>query len=225
MYQDSEYLMLSGIQHYYFCKRQWCLIHVENAWADNLATKEGDLLHEKADNPFIREKRNDIIISRAMPVSSKSLRFSGILDVVEFKRSKLGIKLDGYDGFFTPCIVEYKRGKQKKDLRDIVQLVAQVICLEETLNCRINVSYLYYNQTREKIKVQITDELRTLVLNISNEMHRLYKENITVEAKSYKNCKLCSLKDICMPRLTKKKRNVRTYIEAHIYGGMDEEIT
>ena len=35
MYNEEDYLMLSGIQHYYFCKRQWALIHIERYWADN----------------------------------------------------------------------------------------------------------------------------------------------------------------------------------------------
>ena len=29
MYDDDQMLMLSGIQHYMFCPRQWALIHIE----------------------------------------------------------------------------------------------------------------------------------------------------------------------------------------------------
>lgn len=28
-YREDEYLMLSGIQHFAFCRRQWALIHIE----------------------------------------------------------------------------------------------------------------------------------------------------------------------------------------------------
>ena len=28
-YREDEYLMLSGIQHFTFCRRQWALIHIE----------------------------------------------------------------------------------------------------------------------------------------------------------------------------------------------------
>ncbi len=124
--------MLSGIQHFYFCKRQWCLIHIEQQWKDNELTKEGEYLHEKADNPYLKESRKDIFFSRSMPVSSSKLGFKGILDVVEFKRNEKGIKVPNKDGFWDLKIIEYKRGKEKKDLRDIVQLVAEVICLEES---------------------------------------------------------------------------------------------
>ena len=40
-YKDDELLMLSGIQHFAFCRRQWALIHLENQWQENLKTTEG----------------------------------------------------------------------------------------------------------------------------------------------------------------------------------------
>ena len=47
-YNEDDYLPLSGIQHFAFCRRQWALIHIENLWAENLRTTEGHLLHERA---------------------------------------------------------------------------------------------------------------------------------------------------------------------------------
>lgn len=89
----DDYLMLSGIQHFYFCKRQWALIHIEQVWSDNSFTAEGNELHEITDKPYLKEKRKDIIISRAIPVSSKILGLSGILDTVEFVKGDKGIEL------------------------------------------------------------------------------------------------------------------------------------
>lgn len=45
---ESEYLALSGLQHFAFCRRQWALIHIENLWAENLRTVDGQIMHEKA---------------------------------------------------------------------------------------------------------------------------------------------------------------------------------
>lgn len=42
-YSEDEYLMISGIQHFFFCRRQWALIHIENQWADNGLTTDGEL--------------------------------------------------------------------------------------------------------------------------------------------------------------------------------------
>jgi len=81
-YKEEEYLMLSGIQHFAFCKRQWALIHIEQEWEENVLTVEGNYLHEKADNPSIREKRGDTIFVRALPVHSSTLGINGVCDMV-----------------------------------------------------------------------------------------------------------------------------------------------
>lgn len=211
-YREDDFLMLSGIQHFYFCKRQWCLIHIEQQWKDNLSTKEGEIIHEKVDNPYIRETREDIFFSRGMAVSSKKLGLSGILDLVEFRKNNKGITIENRDGKWLPYIVEYKRGKEKKDNRDIIQLAAEVICLEEKLNCKIQYSYLYYNQTRTRIRVVITDELRAEVYTMADNMHNLYNKKLTIRADHYKNCTKCSLYDLCLPKITKKKINIDNYI-------------
>ena len=46
MYEPDDCLMISGLQHFRFCRRQWALIHIEQQWAENLRTVEGELMHE-----------------------------------------------------------------------------------------------------------------------------------------------------------------------------------
>lgn len=212
-YAESDYLMLSGIQHFQFCKRQWSLIHIEQQWAENEATAHGQILHQKADNPYIKEKRKDVIISRALHVSSSELGLYGILDVVEFYKNENGVPLGGKRGKWLPCIVEYKRGRPKKDHRDIVQLVAQTICLEEALGCKIANGYLYYHSVNQKKLVEITPDLREEVFELAHQMHEFYDKKIVPKAEYFKNCQLCSLVDICKPRLSKKARNIKNYID------------
>lgn len=213
VYKEENYLMLSGIQHFYYCKRQWCLIHVEQQWADNQWTAEGHLVHEKVDNPYLKEKRKNTFISRAMPVYSSSLGFSGTLDVVEFNRDdEKGIEIVGKKGKWVPRIVEFKRGKNKKDARDIVQLVAQVICLEEKFKIDIPTSYLYYDQTNHKVEIEITDVLRKEVQDLADEMHELFDNGITLSPNFCQCDKGCSLADICMPNLLKKHKKVDSYL-------------
>lgn len=98
VYAEDDYLMLSGIQHFQFCKRQWALIHIEQQWLDNEATAHGQVLHTKADNPYIKEKRKELLVSRAMPISSAELGLSGIMDVVEFYKDDQGVSLRGKRG-------------------------------------------------------------------------------------------------------------------------------
>src|SRR3712207_2718868 len=146
VYVEDDYLMLSGIQHFQFCKRQWALIHIDQQWADNEATVHGQILHTRADNPYIREKRKDFFLSRAMHISSARLVLYGVMDMVELYKDDLGVTVKSKRGKWLPRDVEYKRGKPKKDRRDIVQLVAQTMCLEETLNCQIAEGSLYYHK-------------------------------------------------------------------------------
>lgn len=49
-YNEEDFLQLSGLQHFLFCKRQWALIHIEDQWADNVLTVGGELMHERAHN-------------------------------------------------------------------------------------------------------------------------------------------------------------------------------
>lgn len=212
MSAPDDYLMLSGIQHFYFCKRQWALIHIEQVWSDNSFTAEGNKLHEITDDPYLKEKRKNIIISRAIPVSSKDLGLSGILDTVEFIKSDKGIEIANKKGLWMPNVVEYKRGKAKKDNRDAVQVAAQVMCLEEKYTIQIESADLFYFSTKKRETIAITNQLKDEVRIMANQMHTMYENKLTPDAEYFKNCTMCSLYDLCMPRLTKKKKSVQNYL-------------
>lgn len=212
MYIEDDYLLLSGIQHFLFCKRQWALIHIEQVWSENKYTAEGQIVHKKADMPFIKEKRKGLILSRAMPVSSNKLGLTGVLDVIEFHKNPEGIKLKNRSGLWFPLIVEYKRGQKKKYDYDNVQLMAQAICIEEVFDITMSYGYIYYNETDTREKVEFTDSLRELTLETSKSMHKYYKDKYVPKAEYFKNCTLCSLYDYCQPRITKKTKNIENYI-------------
>lgn len=213
--EEDRYLMLSGLQHFQFCKRQWALIHIEQQWEENVRTIEGQHLHKKADQPFIKEKRGSKLTVRAMPIQSKQLQISGICDVVEFVEDPDGVELSGVSGTYQAIPVEYKRGKPKKGDEDIVQLVAQAICLEEMLVCRIDKGYLFYNEIKHRVEVAITDSLREKVFKIAKEMHHYYDNRYTPKVKTGPFCKNCSLQHICLPKLM-TKRSVKSYIEGRL---------
>ena len=58
--EPEDYLLLSGIQHFAFCKRQWALIHLEGQWKENVRTVRGAIVHEKAHNDALTEKRGNL---------------------------------------------------------------------------------------------------------------------------------------------------------------------
>ena len=82
-YLEEEFLQLSGLQHFAFCRRQWALIHIEQLWNENLRTVEGNLFHKRAHDEQIREKRGNILILRGLPIASSVIGLSGQCDVVE----------------------------------------------------------------------------------------------------------------------------------------------
>lgn len=213
--EEDSYLMLSGIQHFQFCKRQWALIHVEQQWDENVRTIEGQYLHQKADQPFIREKRGNKLIVRAMPVKSKELKITGICDVVEFIKDNCGVEINGAEGKYSAYPIEYKRGKPKTHDSDILQLTAQAMCLEEMLVCEINIGYLFYNEIKHRVEVSLTTEYKNKVRIIVAEMQDYYKRRHTPKVTTGSFCKNCSLQNICLPTLL-NKRTVKSYIEGKI---------
>ena len=202
-YNEEDFLLLSGIQHFSFCKRQWALIHIEQQWQENLRTIEGEILHEKTHNNSVKEKRGDLIVSRGMAIFSRTLGITGTCDVVELHKSSDGVNIFGRDGTYKPVPVEYKRGKPKDDESDVLQLCAQAMCLEEMLLCTIPEAFLFYGETKRRLKILLDDALRERVKTVFKEMHELYDRRYTPKVKISKSCKACSLTELCMPRLCK----------------------
>lgn len=214
-YNEDDFLLLSGIQHFAFCKRQWALIHIEQQWQENILTIEGEILHEKTHDSTIKEKRGDLIVSRGMAIFSNTLGLTGNCDTVELHRDANGVNIFGKVGTYKPIPVEYKRGKPKEDDADELQLCAQAMCLEEMLLCEIPEAFLFYGETKRRLKVILDDGLRERVKITAKEMHELYDRRYTPKVKPSKRCKSCSLAEICMPKLCKNP-SVAYYIDKNL---------
>ena len=186
--QESENaLPLSGLQHLAFCPRQWALIHLEQAWAENRLTSEGRLLHEKADLPG-QSRRHDLRAVRGLPLACRRLGLTGRADVVEFRPE--------------PYPVEYKRGRRKPDDCDLVQLCAQALCLEEMLGQPVPRGAIFYGEPRRRLEVDFSPQLRARAETLAAEMHRLFRSHETPPAKPGSYCQNCSLINICLPNAT-----------------------
>lgn len=180
-------LPLSGLQHLAFCPRQWALIHLEQAWAENRLTAEGRLLHENADLPG-QSRRHGLRAVRGLPLLSRRLGLVGRADVVEFRPE--------------PFPVEYKRGRRKPNDCDLVQLCAQALCLEETLRKPVPRGAIFYGDPRRRLEVEFSPQLRLRTASLAAEMHRLYRSRETPSAKPGNYCRNCSLFNICLPNAT-----------------------
>ena len=159
-YREEDCLLLSGIQHFCFCRRQWALIHIERLWQENIKTVEGNIVHEHCHDEDFFEKRGDILVTRGMRIFSRTLGVVGQCDVVEFHKNNAGSLLYGHAGRWLPYPIEYKRGKSKSIDADRLQLCGQAICLEQMLGVSINKGAIYYHETNRREEVLFTGELR-----------------------------------------------------------------
>jgi CRISPR-associated exonuclease Cas4 len=200
-YNDDNYLLISGIQHFIFCRRQWALIHIEQLWDENFFTIDGEIKHDKVDSGDIFEVKNDVRIIRSMPVVSHELKIKGKCDVVEFKPDADGFYFSKYKEKYSVYPIEYKRGKTKTDESDIMQLLAEAMCLEEMLGLRIREGACFYFETRRREQVIFTDDLRNRLLDIVAEMNSYYDRRYTPKVKKSRKCRSCSLKNLCLPEL------------------------
>lgn len=210
--------MLSGIQHFVFCRRQWALIHIEQQWAENFRTTDGNIMHRNVHDKGFNESRGDVLITRGMAVCSAELGISGECDVVEFHKSSSGVAIHSREGRYAVVPVEYKRGEPKENNCDVLQLTAQALCLEEMLCCHIPYGFLFYGENKRRTKVEFTSELREMVRNVTTEMHQYFKRRYTPVVKRSRSCNACSLKDICLPSISGKSAS--EYIAERLGGDM-----
>jgi CRISPR-associated exonuclease Cas4 len=194
MSEDDDYLPLSGLMHILFCERRCALIHVEQIWAENALTTQGNLLHERVDLPAL-EQRPGVRIERAVPLRSDRLRLIGKADVVEFQA------VPNQPGRWQPFPVEYKRGRRRKWLHDEVQVCAQAMCLEEMVGVPVPRGALYYAASKRRRDVPIDEALRAETIAAAARYHELVGRRETPPALLLPKCGSCSLHDFCLPEL------------------------
>lgn len=212
-WKDDDWLQLSGLQHFAFCRRQWALIHIESQWAENYRTVDGSIMHERVHDQEFQESRGDRVTVRGLAIHSAELGVSGQCDAVEFFKDPAGVPFRGREGLWLPYPVEYKRGKPKEHNADELQLCAQAMCLEEMLCCSVAEGALFYGEPRRRTVVSFTPQLRQQVRDSLEEMHRLYQTRYTPKVRPSRACNACSLKDLCLPGLMSRRR-VADYLAA-----------
>jgi len=220
---NDDYLMISGLQHYAFCPRQWGLIHIEQLWKENVLTTEGNDVHRRVDDVSFDETRGDLRLVRSVPLVSERLQIRGIADLVEFRRcetpSDTTVLLNGRNGYWEVKPVEYKRGKPKQGDHDALQLCAQAICLEEMLQVRIPAGVIYYNEIRKRETIDFTDVLRERVLFLISEMRGLFEEACTPRAVYKSHCRQCSLVTLCKPKWSSQgSKSAAAYVKQWMEG-------
>jgi CRISPR-associated exonuclease Cas4 len=233
MFSEDQLLPLSALQHWLFCPRQCGLIHLEQVWAENKFTAEGQVLHHKA-HEGADESKAGVRITRSLPVRSFVLGISGQCDIVEFHPASGDLRFEisdlrggsGGDLRFEisdlKCTarvvpVEYKRGKPKAHRADEVQLCAQALCLEEMLDVTISSGYLFYGENRRRTLIEFDGALRQLVAATAAALHAMIDSRVTPLAEyESRRCDACSLIDLCQPKAMRFKKGTAAWFSANL---------
>lgn len=195
---DPDPIPLSALQHWAYCPRQCGLIHLEQAFDDNLHTQRGQAVHALIDQPGM-ELRKGLRVERALPVWHDALGLIGKADVVEFEPNG------------TPYPVEYKHGSRHKaaDIAacDDLQLAAQALCLEAMTGRNVSIGALYYASSRRRREVNITAELRHQVTDTARAIRQMQAAaTLPQPTTDVRRCKGCSLRDRCQPEALARLR-------------------
>ncbi len=202
--EGDELVPLSALQHWVVCPRQCCLIHLEQQWAENLATAEGRLLHERV-HELGRELRRGVRVVTSMPLRSRALGLVGVADLVELHRMP--------DGRWRPYPVEFKRGRPKPHEADQVQLCAQAMALEEMFGISVPEGALYYGKQRRRRVVHFDDTLRARTRAVANEVRIALAAGQTPPPIYDKSrCDPCSLIHLCHPRALSGGRRLARWL-------------
>jgi len=189
MDEDTPTLMLSALQHYAFCPRQFGLIHIEQVWADNQYTAEGNILHERVDSG-VAEQRKNVRYECGVMLKSQQYGLTGKMDLLEIET--------GDPPRYLP--VEYKRGKPKVQDWDRIQVCAQALCIEEMRDTTVSQGAIWYWEVRRREVVEINDSLRTATIAAIEASHEILRSGKTPPpTDDIKRCRACSLVDLCEP--------------------------
>jgi len=203
---------LSALQHYLFCPRQCALIHVEQVWADDGATVEGRIMHERVDTGP-PDRRAGVRTVRGMAIRSLALGVAGKADAVEFHGKGVAAQ---------PYPVEYKRGRPKAHRADEVQLCAQAVCLEDMLGVPVPEGALFYGETRRRLVVDFDAELRALTARVAASVRAMISAAHTPAPRYQPACKRCSLQDLCEPKALEKPPRVIAWLARQLDASLGE---
>lgn len=184
---SDEAVALSALQHWVYCPRQCGLIHLEQAFEDNIHTARGQAVHHLVDTPGYEIKAG-VRVERALPVWSDRYGLIGKADLVEFHP----------DGVIYP--VEFKHGAKRQKLHDDIQLAAQAICLEEMLGRAVPKGAIFHATSHRRREVVVTQELRRFVIETAEAICAMLASGKLPPPVNDARCNECSLKDICQPQ-------------------------
>jgi CRISP-associated protein Cas1 len=197
-----QYLPARMLNEFVYCPRLFFYEWVEGVFAHSSDTVEGALRHEtlgeKADALRAADAEGgEKIHSRSVSLSSERHGLTAVIDLVEGEGQRV-----------SP--VDYKHGRPREQdgaleawPTDRVQVCVQALILREH-GYECDEAIVYYNQTKQRVRVAISDELVTATLAAVEEARRVAASGrIPPPLVDSPKCPRCSLVGICLPDETR----------------------
>ena len=222
-HSDEEVVLVPArmLNEVVYCPRLAVLEWVQGEFAPNRDTEEGRVLHHRVDRKQRSGLRNakrawaDALkpeqkpeteaeevaddqpaILRSLHMSDEELGLTAVVDLCELSED-------------SAIPVEYKKGSPQGDSAwsaDRVQLGAQMLLLRaHSLNC--DYGLVYYATTKQRLTVELTEELATEVQSARDTLLELLRTNTLPDPLvDDARCPRCSLVGICLPDETRAMR-------------------
>ncbi len=205
--RDVPLLPARMINEYCYCPRLAYLMWVQGEWEDSSDTVEGRHVHRRVDKPG-GKLPTAAALAKPQTAADEGTAMEKIhARSITLSSNRLGLiaRLDLLEGeglAVTP--VDYKRSKRPHvphgayDPERVQLCVQGMILAEHGYQCEAGV--LYFAGSRERVRVEFTDELRHLTKNTIDGLRFVAAGGrIPVPLEDSPKCPRCSLVSICLP--------------------------
>ncbi|HEY9794052.1 MAG TPA: CRISPR-associated protein Cas4 [Leptolyngbyaceae cyanobacterium] len=195
---ETDYIPIAALNQYAYCPHRCWRMFCAGEFIDNQYTIEGTSLHDRVHTygEGHREEREQI---RAIWLKSERYKLIGKSDLIESSSGQV-------------YPVEYKRGRKGEWDNDELQVCAQALCLEEMTGQTVKTGYIYYANSHQRQKVEISAELREEAKSTLQAVTTLLSTATMPPPVYTKRCSGCSLYSQCLPQAASK---VGRYQEAN----------
>ncbi|MEG4317584.1 MULTISPECIES: CRISPR-associated protein Cas4 [unclassified Microcoleus] len=197
MNDTDDYISIASLNQYSYCPHRCWRMFCAGEFAENQYTIEGTTLHDRV-HTMGEMNRDETWQVRAIWLKSERYKLIGKSDLIESENGEL-------------YPVEYKRGRKGEWDNDELQVCAQALCLEEMTGKSIATGYVYYAQSHQRQKVEISQELREEAVATISAIQILIQTGRMPPASYSKRCQGCSLYAQCLPQAADK---LGRYVEA-----------
>lgn len=222
---DSDPIPARMLNEFVYCPRLFYYEFVEGVFVESADTQRGSNLHQRVDggagalpvaqqpataNPEPRtgNPEPEAIHSRSVSMGSDRLNVTAKMDLVE-ARPNANVGETGDLLALEVCPVDYKVGAPKagEDANELwdtdkMQLGLQALILRDN-GYTCNEGIIYYRATKQRVRLPITPELETWILERIDAARKTAQGSIPPPLVNSPKCVRCSLAPVCLPDETR----------------------